>query len=351
MSIYSFAPSAVIKNLSQLAISIIETRISNDKLKPYITIENNVRIRGLKPSILYVHFSTLNMDNVIETMYVTEAEEEQCKWVNDICIKSQSLGRLDMFFRAMTEMSWCTWEDKFMYEYPIIPLEHLHCGYKDINNNTFIHCIAYACANKRPTDVDIVEAQFQAFNFTSNEDMYSLNNLGETPLKIIMQNEDLLGFTESILLRLSPRKRYQALSFDNWDRSWDTLMRETLMDEQIGFLIENSRLQSGFLTKFMYYTFNDKESINILFMNGYKLKSDHILHNKITYVHKQIIIQAIINNLSWYNLTAWMYLIIQKINPCNHYLKLHMYLNYRISLIKEEIIMKVMNPNIYNMMI
>jgi hypothetical protein len=346
MSIYAFAPKAVINNLSQTARTIIETRITDDKLKPYMTIENNIRIRGLKPSILYTQYSLLNRDNVLETMYITSTEEEQCKWVIDLITKIKSLDRIDIFLKAMTEMTWCIWEDKFMYQYPILPLEHLHCGYKDINNNTFVHCIAYACVNKQPTDIDIVEEQFQALKFTTNEDMYSINDLGETPLKIIKQNSDLLCFTESILLRLPPDKRLQALSFDNWDRSWDTLMR-TVIEQQTELLIEQTKTQEGFLTTFMYFTFNDKNALNTLFTNGYKLKPEHIYKDKMRQTQKYIITQAIINNPSWHNLTVWMYLIIQNIDISNHLIKLQNYLKYRINLIKMDIITIVMHPKNY----
>ena len=137
MNAYKFAPKIVIDSLSSVARNIIESRMKDGELKPYISMEYNIRIRGIKPSILYTHFTTLTANNILELMYVVDAEEEQCKWINSTIQIINKLDRVELFMNAMTEISWCNWEDKFMSGQPIIPLNHLH-GYKDIMNNSFM---------------------------------------------------------------------------------------------------------------------------------------------------------------------------------------------------------------------
>lgn len=341
-NLYNFAPKAVIDSLSEGAVSILESRInvSQNALRPYMNVEMNIRIRGLKPSILYVTYSTLNEDSIIESMYVKDAEEAQCQWIQDVIKKIQNTDRLALFLRAMTEMTWCDWEDKFLYTYPSIPMEHLYCGYRDITNNTFLHCMAYASASRTPIDISILELLFQSANFTANEEMYQVNDLGETPLKILRQNDQLSEFVESLLLRLPQEKRLKALPFDQWDRTWDSLLRTTINQPQI--LIEQTKTLKGFLTLFMHYTFTSQEAVDQLFQR-YKLNPVHLYFDKFTLSQRKAISLAILNNPSWHNSSVWLYLIATESKNAT-FSKLKTHLANRIGIIKEQLIMKVMRP-------
>jgi hypothetical protein len=343
--LYNFAPKALIDSLSEGAKSILESRINTNQntLRPYMNVEMNIRIRGLKPSVLYVTYSILNENNIIESMYVKDAEEAQCQWIQEVITRIQNTDRLALFLRAMTEMTWCDWEDKFLYTYPSIPMEHLHCGYKDITNNTFMHCIAYASASRTPVDISILELLFQSANFTDNDDMFTTNDLGETPLKILRQNDQLCEFVESLLLRLPQEKRLKALPFDQWDRTWDSLLRTTINEPQI--LIEQTKTLKGFLTLFMHYTFTSQEAMDRLFQqsSGYKLKPEHLYFDKFTLSQRKAISSAIINNPSWHNSSVWLHLITTESKNCT-FGKLKSHLSNRISVIKEQLIMKVMRP-------
>lgn len=342
MSIYKFAPKAVINSLTKSSREIVERRIINDDLKSYYPIGYHIRIRGLKPSILYTKYTSLNDDNTVESMYSVSAEETQCDWVKSIQNKLSSIPHVDLFVNAMSEMPWCEWEDKFMSNAVTIPQPHLH-GYVDIANNTFTHCIAYVCANKNPVDLDQIEAQFQAANFTRNSDMFKLNDLGETPLKILTHNEELLVFVESILLRLIPSQRLNALNFVNWDKSWGTLLQSTVNDHA-SILIKQTTNLSGFLSIFFHLTHNNEYALESLFRSNYKLQPSHIYKDKLKPAQKQMLKHTLIKIPSWHNFSIWMYLIIEN-NPTQvHFAKIRTYLNHRIIIIKELIIIKTMNP-------
>jgi len=340
--IYKFAPKPVIDSLTSSSKSIVERRIIDDELKPYVPIGYHIRIRGLKPSILYTKYTSFNNDNTIESMYTVSAEEDQCKWVKSIENKSKSIPQVDLFINAMSEMPWCLWEDKFMSNDVSIPQTHLH-GYIDIANNTFTHCIAYACANKQPVDLDQIEAQFQAANFTINPDLYKVNDLGETPLKILTHNEELLVFVESLLLRLQPEKRLQALNFVCWDKSWGSLL-QTMISQDIHVLIQQTSNLEGFLSIFFHLTHNNEEALFTLFVNNYKLQPWHIYKDKLKQQQKQMLKQIIIKVPSWHNFTIWLYLIKENNIPDVHFSKMRKYLNHRVALIKELLIIKTMNP-------
>jgi hypothetical protein len=197
MNLYTLAPKPVIDNLSQQAKNILMKRMHNNTLLPYYPIQDKLRIRGLKPSLLYVHYTTLRADNTLESIYLADAEEMQCALVQNIL----DAEKTELDEKALMEKPWSTWEDAFMTEVHTNPLNE-SVAYTDLMNNTFIHCIAYACANKEPTDLDNVENQFQ--NAIYNPNLYKKNNLGQTPLQILLTNPSLTPYVESVLLHLPP---------------------------------------------------------------------------------------------------------------------------------------------------
>jgi hypothetical protein len=341
-AIYRFAPKAVIDSLTSSSRNIVERRIIDNELKSYVPLGYHIRIRGLKPSILYTKYTSLTETNIIESMYTVTAEEDQCTWVKKIQKKSTSFPQVDLFINAMTEMPWCEWEDKFMSNNVTIPQSHLH-GHVDIANNTFFHCIAYACANKQPIDLDQIEAQFQAANFTINPDLFLINDLGETPLKILMHNEELLVFVESILLRLPPEKRLNALNFAMWSKSWGSLL-QTMVTQEIHVLIQQTSNMEGFLSIFFHLTHNNEDALLTLFVNNYKLKPWHIYRDKLKPQQKQMLKQAMIRSPSWHNFTMWLYLIREHNAPDIQFIKMRNFLNHRASIIKELLLIKTMNP-------
>jgi hypothetical protein len=343
MSLYKFAPKAVIDNLSQNALSILEMRLQDGYLKPYVPIVQNIRIRGLKPSILYVCFTLLNSKNIAESMYAWDSEETQCQMVA-VKIKNILAGNSsDLLMRSMTEMTWCSWEDKYMYETPALPLEHLHSGYKDIMNNSFVHCIAYACANRTPTSIEEAEAQFQALDFINNTNIYSTNDLGETPLKILTHNEKLSDFVESLLLRLPPERRLEALPLSSWNRYWGSLMN-TVVNEHMPLLISQTKYDDGFLNTFMHLTFGNQEALETLFENRYILELNHIYRDTIKREQTRQIGSAILQHPSWQNLTLWLYLMINS-NDIYYFSNMRNYLCCRIGFIREELVAKVFKPH------
>jgi hypothetical protein len=206
-----------------------------------------------------------------------------------------------------------------------------------------LHCIAYASANRTPVDISILELLFQSANFIASDDMFEINDLGETPLKILRQNDQLTEFVESLILRLPQEQRLKALPFDQWDRTWDTLLRTTINNPQI--LIEQTKKLRGFLTLFMYYTFTSQDAMEQLFhqSSGYKLKPEHLYFDKFTLSQRKVISLAILNNPSWHNSSVWLYLIVTESKNCT-FGKLKLHLTNRISIIKEQIVMKVMKP-------
>jgi hypothetical protein len=351
MSIYKFAPKAVINSLTSTTRSILETRISNDVLKPYYHLEYNIRIRGLKPSILYTKYTTLNEQNELQTMYVADAEEEQCEWINSLIKRIKTTNqdaRIDIFIRSMTEMAWCTWEDKFMYTSPIVPLPHLH-GYIDYLNNTFSHCVAYACTNRTPVDINEVEIQFQALKFTENQDLYLDNDLGETPLKILLDNEELVPYVESLLIRLPKENRLKALKFNHWHKTWDSLMN-TITDDpaQLRIIIRQTKKQRGFLAIFMNLTYNSKDALKALFRAGYKIQGKHHYNDRLTTTQSAMIVEVLEDSPDWHNLTVWMYRIIKTKPYSNNLQKIKHFIQMRNSLIFEKIVTRVMDQEFLN---
>jgi hypothetical protein len=309
----------------------------NGKLVPYISIEFNLRIRGLKPSILYVHYTNLRFDNTLESIYIVDAEEAQCIWAKKIIERVHNMPKMELFINTMTESSWCVWEDKILSGQNIIPLKHLY-GYRDVLNNTFIHCIAYACTYKESLDIDEIEQQFQAFHFATHPDMLELNELGETPLKILLGNEKLIPFVESILLRMNPETRLLALDFSNWHPSWGTLLN-SVVALNLPQIINSTKHMQGFLSVFMFLTHNNEEAFISLFQAGYKIQYKHLFLEKLTTTQKHLISQAVRVVPTWYNLSAWMNLISENNSPEKLYKKLQKYLIIRNNLIKEHIFM------------
>jgi len=343
--IYKYAPAAVINNLSKNARNILDLRLVNNILQPYVEVEYHIRIRGVKPSILYTTYTNLAYDNSIESMYVVETENAQCTWVKEEIIQIKKIPQIDRFIKSMCEMPWCTWEDNFLAGNVVIPQPHLH-GYNDYMNNTFVHCISYACANKMPVDIDQVEAQFQAFNFTTNNDMYTVNKLCETPLKILCNNGELLGFVESILLRLPPDKRLQALPFRFWQKSWGTLLN-SVIENQLPLLISQTEKMEGFLSMYINLTYESVDALNSLFKAGYKLQPCHFYKDILKPNQKNMLKQAITSSHSWHNYTVILYII--KTSPqyeqnIDIFSKMRKYLDYRIGLIKEDILIKTLHP-------
>ena len=343
--IYKYAPAAVINNLSKNARDILEQRLINNTLQPHVEVEYNIRIRGVKPSILYSTYTNLSYTNAIESMYVVETENAQCTWIKEEIIQIKKIPQIDRFIKSMCEMPWCTWEDNFLAGNVVIPQPHLH-GYNDYMNNTFVHCISYACANKVPVDINQVEAQFQAFNFTNNKDMYTLNKLYETPLRILCNNGELLCFVESILLRLPPENRLQALPFRFWQKSWGTLLN-SVIENQLPLLISQSTNEEGFLSMYLQLTFEDADALNSLFKAGYKLQPQHFYKDTLKPNQKNLLKAAILTNPSWHNYTVILYIIQESPKyqqKSEIFSKMRRYLDYRIGLIKEDIYIKTLNP-------
>lgn len=340
--IYKFAPKPVIDSLTSSSRNIVERRIIDNELKPYVPLGYHIRIRGLKPSILYTKYTSINEANAVESMYTVYAEEDQCTWVKSIQKKSSKIPQVDLFINAMSEMPWCTWEDNFMSNNVTIPQPHLH-GYRDIADNTFMHCVAYVCANKHPVDLDQIESQFQAANFTLNDDLFIYNDLGETPLKILTHNEELLVFVESILLRLPPDKRLKALNFALWDKSWGTLL-QTMVNQEIHTLIQQTSNLEGFLSIFFHLTHNSEEALHTLFTNNYKLQPWHIYRDKLKPQQKTMLKQTLLRVPTWHNFTMWLYLIRENNSSDVQFSKMRHYLNHRAAIIKELLLIKVMDP-------
>jgi len=284
-------------------------------------------------------------------MYVTDAEEEQSEWVNSLIKRIRTTNqetRIDIFIRSMSEMSWCTWEDKFMYESPIVPLPHLY-GYIDYLNNTFSHCVAYACANRTPVDINEVEIQFQALKFTENKDLFIVNDLGETPLKILLDNEELVPYVESLLIRLPKENRLKALKFNYWSKTWGSLINSITDDpQQLRVIISQTTRQKGFLAIFMTLTYNSKEALKALFRAGYKIQGKHHYNDRLTVAQSAMIVEAIEEAPDWHNLTVWMYGLLQSKPHTNNLQKIKRFLQLRNSLIFEELVIKVMHPDFLN---
>ena len=348
MNIYKFAPKAVIDSLSPIARKIVELRINrtNNVLKPYLSANSYIRIRGLKPSLLYINYSVLNEQHILESRYVVESEEKQCSWINTILERIETVDKSDYFIRTMTEASWCQWEDAIMSGQSLIPETHIY-NYTDITNNTFFHCIAYAFINRDFVDFNNLHELFCKFNFHSNPDMFKRNDLDETPLQILMQHPEMVPFVESILLQLRPEIRLKALSFTNWNNSWGELMNQMVNNfQECSFLIKGASI--GFINIFINLTHNSIDALCILFNPeiGYRLKLEHIYVEKLTHSQKQNISVVLRTNPNWHNLTIWMYIIN---NSSNSFLKkIAPYLSIRNNLIKEGIIKQVMRPSNIN---
>ena len=359
MNIYNFAPKTVIDSLSPKARKIVELRINNknNHLKPYVPTNSYIRIRGLKPGLLYINYSVLNEQNILESRYVVESEENQCSWVSKIMERAEvertkAIDKSDYFIRTMTEASWCEWEDAIMSGQVLIPEAHIY-NYTDIANNTFFHCIAYAFINRDFVDFNHIHEIFCKFNFHSNPDLLKRNDLDETPLQILMQHPEMVPFVESILLQLSPEIRLKALSFVNWSKYWGDLMNNTVNNfQECRYLIKGAGI--GFINIFLNLTHNSIEALCILFNPeiGYRLKLEHVYAEKLSHIQKHDISLALRTNPNWHNLTIWMYIISTHytidISPNPFLKKITSYLVIRNNLIKEDIIKHVMSPsNIY----
>jgi len=324
MNLYTLGPKPVIDNLSQQAKAILLKRLHNNKLMPYYPVQHNLRIRGLKPSLLYIHYTNLRADNTLESIYLADAEEEQCALVKAVLDTASDLNQ-----RAEMEDLWTKWEDAFMSNVDVKPLND-SLDYTDLMNNTFVHCIAYVCVHKEPTDLDNIEKHFQIIINSPN--IYKKNTLGETPLQILLTNPNLSPYVESLLLRLYPSNRLKALDFSNWHNSWGTLLNN-VFDLNMCQLIYQTVNLPGFLTIFMYLSHNSETALMKLFQAAYKLQCNHLILDKLSPNQKHIISACLLSVPNWSNLTLWMYLITSNSTE-KSYKKIQKYIVARNNLIK-----------------
>lgn len=340
------APKPVLDSLSDRTRYLLERRLTPERnLSPYLEVFKFIRIRGLKPSIQYVTYTTHNVRWELETIYEVSAEEEQTDWVIHMKRRLDNLTQEDRQLRATQESSWCVWEDAFMSASPHIPQLLPFSTYRDYMNNTQAHILAYACLNRKFHDLKLFNSNFISINFQTNQQMYEGNLLAQTPIMILLGSSELHEFVESLLLRLPPDQQLRACPINYWQPSWSILMNQVVIDEErLQEFIYNCRREEGFFSKFLQLVHYDIDATTSLFAAGYKLCDKHI--RNYNYKITAAITGAIINEPDWHNLNYLVSLneeaaftSITFFNSNKQIIKL------RCGLIKEEIIAKALHPD------
>jgi len=335
------APKPVLDAVSQRTRNLLEMRVTPiGTLRPYIAPMINLRIRGLAPSIKYVCYTIQSSQWVLEPHYEVSAEEEQTKWVIKAMDSVREMGATERAERSIVESAWCAWEDVFM-----------DCGnapllgpssYVDIMGNTQAHMLAYACVNRRFVDLEVFNEQFALFK--NHKSLQQRNHRDMTPIKILLDNQALHEYAESLLLQLPPEKRLISLPFNYWQESWGLLMRETDL-HHIEMLVTASRSTPYFLNRFLKMTHNSDEALRRLFSAGYHLYDRQITDQSILSKNKQTIANAIRDYPSWHNLSYWLSIASDAISNEQFFRQYRSAIHLRASMIREEILAIVLHPD------
>jgi len=339
---HRIVPQAVHKAFSPQTKALMDERYqsSTTTLAPHIQIAPSLsmRIRGLKPTPLYATYTILNSVNVLEPMFEVAAEEAQTAWALKAKSKALTTNPYLLKEKAAQEFLWLNWEDEFMTASNPPPLPQPQF-YIDIMDNTYMHMLAYATANRQLIDITEFNRQFEAANFATSNQMYIKNALGHTPLVLLMNNPQLYEFVESLLLNLPPENRFIALPLNYWQSSWGTLTSITINDH-IETLISESKIQENFLQKFLNLTFSNTDALLHLFSNGYKISHGDF------YVQTQTstLIPIFAQIPDWHNLTVVLYYLFEKTQVNQHYSNLKDVLRLRGKIIQDEIASIVYHP-------
>jgi len=339
---HRIVPQAVHKAFSPKTKALLEERYqtSTATLAPYIQIAPNLsmRIRGLKTTPLYATYTTLNRANVLESMFEVAAEEAQTYWALKAKSKALTTNPYVLKEKAAQEFLWLNWEDEFMAAANPPPLPQPQY-YMDMMDNTYMHMLAYATANRQLIDISEFNRQFEAAAFTTSNQMYINNALGHTPLMLLMDNPQLYEFVESLLLQLAPENRFLALPLNYWQPSWGTLTSVTV-NEHIETLIIESKKQQNFLQKFLNLTFENLEALQHLFRSGYKISQ----YDFFVQTQAATLIPIFAQFPDWHNLTVVLYYLFEKTTANQRYIVLKDVLRLRNKIIHDEITAIVFHP-------
>jgi hypothetical protein len=340
------APSGVLNALSSDSRILLQARKIGDSLAPYIELAPNLRIRGLKPTLLYSTYSMLDNNHILQPHYTVLAEEAQTIWVLKVKARTSKINRAILNSKAVHEVAWIIWEDEFMAAAKPAPLSQPQF-YIDLTGNTYIHMLAYACVNRPHVDIEEYEHQFSAAEFGTSSKMFVKNERQLTPLMILMDHPLLYDFVESLLLRIFPEMRFSALPFDYWQSAWDTL-NDSMITNNIAIIIEQSRKQTDtkFFQKFTQITFSNRDALVHLFRSGYKLQPPHFTMSDIP------LIRTILDEVpDWHNSTLILHSLLEMTNQDRQFSKVRHLLHSRIQTIRDELLSIVFHPDRISMYI
>jgi hypothetical protein len=334
MELTQLAPAVVIKALSPKAHASLKSRLQDGRLLPYRTLRPNLRIRGLKPSILYVSYTT-RINNEIKQFFQCDAEEAATAALLAVEEQVCKMDEFTLTTQAFNERIWCTWEDEFAAgKSPITPT----IPYKDVQGNTIAHIIAYSCVNRQFVDINEFYKVFKDISFETNLDLYVKNQHGKTPVAILLESTELQELAEAMLLRILPEHRLKALDFDKWKQEWVSL-NHNMIDTYAGILIDQTKKQVNFLGKILRLTSRSIYAICNLFHEGYIFKPIHITY--LSGEEKKTITEGVLSNLTLYNITFWISFLIEK--ECS-FANLKPLLLARTFIYKEELVAAALHP-------
>jgi len=334
------APSGVLNALSSDSRMLLQARKHGDTLTPYIEVAPNLRIRGLKTTLLYSTYSMLDNNHILQPHYTVLAEEAQTIWALKVKARTNKMHNSVLNTKAIHEISWIIWEDAFMASAKPAPLSQPQF-YIDLTGNTYIHMLAYACVNRPHVDIEEYERQFSAAEFSTSSKMFTKNEQQLTPLMILMDHPHLYEFVESLLLRIFPEMRFSALPLNYWQSAWGTL-NNSMLTNNIALLIEQSRKQTDlkFFQKFTQLTFSNRDALIHLFSSGYKLQPSHFTMSDIP------LIRTILDDVpDWHNSTIILHSLLEMTNPDRQFSKVRHLLHSRIQTIRDEILSIVFHPD------
>jgi hypothetical protein len=334
------APSGVLNALSSDSKMLLQARKQGDNLTPYIEIAPNLRVRGLKSTLLYSTYSMLDNNHILQPHYTVLAEEAQTNWALKVKTRANKINNSVLNTKAVHEVAWIIWEDDFMAAAKPAPLSQPQF-YVDLTGNTYIHMLAYACVNRTHVDIEEYERQFSAADFATSSKMFTKNERQLTPLMILMDHPLLYDFVESLLLRIFPEMRFTALPLNYWQSAWGTL-NNAMITDNIGLFIEQSKKQSDlkFFQKFTQLTFSNRDASLHLFNSGYKLQPLHFTASDIP------LIRTILDTRpDWHNTTLILHSVLDMTNPERQFAKVRHLLHSRIQTIRDEILSIVFHPD------
>ena len=331
------APREVIIALSPSAYECLKLRVNGPILKTYIEPVQNIRIRGLRPSVFYVSYSVLR-HNRLEQFYETSAEEKEASRIVELRDRIWKFSHEEASRRATEESAWVAWENQFAEFKPdMIPKTE----YRDVQGNTYLHMVAYSCNSRRICTLNEFYSKFRESRFETNELMQATNHHGQTPCQILMEKHEHGDLVESLLLQMPASKRLACLQLQHWSSNWGSLNRD-MIENHIELFIHETRMTENVLPIFIQLTYRNNEALDRLFSSRYIIRPHHV-KTQMSKTDLFFLGVAVLKYPNWHNIT--LLISIVQAQPWATYTDIVELIQTRANLMKDELLAIALNPD------